>query len=48
MKETYEQWFSNDKMSGKSVALNAVSAIASNTSYTTVSIEFSFYSQSIN
>jgi len=31
--KTYEQWFSNERMSGKSVTLNAVSAIASNTSY---------------
>ena len=32
--KTYEQWFSNDRMSGKSDALNAVSAMASNTSCT--------------
>ena len=34
---TYEQWFSNERISGKSVALNAVSAIASNTSYSSSS-----------
>ena len=34
MLEPYEQWFSNERMTGYSDTLNAASAIASNTSCT--------------